>query len=69
MNILMETLKSFITGHVHSLDARFKFSAAHTCRSLLHSLEGYADANALTFTELTPAFCLNFEHHLLTTDR
>lgn len=62
----MKTLKSFIASHADGLEALFKFSAAHTCRSLLHSLEGYISLKRLTFGKLTPRFCLSFEHYLIT---
>ena len=38
--------------------------AEHTCRSMLHSLEEFANMEFVTFRELTAGFFLGFEHNL-----
>ena len=60
----MKTLKEGIITHADSLGELFKFSAEHTCRSMLHSLEGFANMELVTFKELTAGFFLGFEHYL-----
>ncbi len=60
----MKTLKEGIITHADSLGELFKFSAEHTCRSMLHSLEGFANMELVTFRELTAGFFLGFEHNL-----
>ena len=60
----MKTLKEGIITHADSLGELFKFSAEHTCRSMLHSLEGFANMEFVTFKELTAGFFLGFEHYL-----
>jgi len=61
----METLKDFIVAHADSLGGLFKFSAEHTCRSMLHSLEKFTDMELPDFKGLTAGFFLSFEHYLL----
>lgn len=61
----MTTLKSFIIAHADVLDDLFRFSAEHTCRSLLHSLESFADMEVLGFADLSAGLFMSFEHHLL----
>ena len=61
----MKTLKEGIVAHAEGLGELFKFSAEHTCRSILHSLEEFANIELLTFKELTAGFFLSFEHYLL----
>lgn len=61
----MKTLKEFIVAHAESLDDLFKFSAEHTCRSMLHSLEKFTDMELLSFKEVTAGVFLSFEHYLL----
>lgn len=61
----MTTLKSFIVAHADVLDNLFRFSAEHTCRSLLHSLESFTDMEVLGFADLTAGLFLSFEHYLL----
>ena len=61
----MKTLKEFIVAHADSLGDLFKFSAEHTCRSMLHSLERFADMGLPAFGDLTAGFFLSFEHYLL----
>ena len=60
----MKTLKEGIITHADSLGKLFKFSAEHTCRSMLHSLEEFANMELVTFKELTAGFFLGFEHYL-----
>ncbi len=60
----MKTLKEGIITHADSLGELFKFSAEHTCRSMLHSLEEFANMEFVTFKELTAGFFLGFEHYL-----
>ena len=60
----MKTLKEGIISHADGLGKLFKFSAEHTCRSMLHSLEGFANMEFVTFKELTAGFFLGFEHYL-----
>ena len=43
-------------AHADSLGKLFKFSAEHTCRSMLHSLEEFANMELVTFKELTAGF-------------
>ena len=57
----MKTLKEGIITHADSLGELFKFSAEHTCRSMLHSLEEFANMEFVTFKELTAGFFLGFE--------
>ena len=57
----MKTLKEGIVAHADGLGKLFKFSAEHTCRSMLHSLEGFANMEFVTFKELTAGFFLGFE--------
>ena len=45
----MKTLKESIVAHADSLNELFKFSAEHTCRSILHNLEEFANIELLTF--------------------
>ncbi|MFR9264078.1 MAG: hypothetical protein ACLVL2_29315 [Bacteroides cellulosilyticus] len=54
----MKTLKEGIVAHADGLGKLFKFSAEHTCRSMLHSLEGFANMELVTFRELTAGFFL-----------
>lgn len=61
----IKTLKEFIVAHAEDLGDLFKFSAEHTCRSILHSLEKFTDMELLGFKELPAGFSLNFEHYLL----
>ena len=61
----MKTLKEFIVAHAEDLGDLFKFSAEHTCRSMLHSLEKFTDMKFLSFKELTAGVFLSFEHYLL----
>ena len=51
----MKTLKEGIVAHADGLGKLFKFSAEHTCRSMLHSLEGFANMELVTFRERTAA--------------
>lgn len=60
----MKTLKEGIVAHAEGLGELFKFSAEHTCRSILHSLEEFANIELLTFKDLTAGFFLGFEHYL-----
>ena len=60
----MKTLKEGIIAHADGLGKLFKFSAEHTCRSMLHSLEEFANMELVTFKELTAGFFLGFEHYL-----
>ena len=60
----MKTLKEGIITHADSFGELFKFSAEHTCRSMLHSLEEFANMELVTFKELTAGFFLGFEHYL-----
>ena len=60
----MKTLKEGIVAHADSFGELFKFSAEHTCRSMLHSLEEFANMELVTFKELTAGFFLGFEHYL-----
>ena len=60
----MKTLKEGIVTHADGLGKLFKFSAEHTCRSMLHSLEGFTNMELVTFRELTAGFFLGFEHNL-----
>ena len=57
----MKTLKEGIVAHADSFGELFKFSAEHTCRSMLHSLEEFANMELVTFKELTAGFFLGFE--------
>ena len=52
-------------AHADDLGNLFKFSAEHTCRSVLHSLENFTDIEQLVIKNLTTGFFLNYEHHLL----
>lgn len=52
-------------AHADDLGNLFKFSAEHTCRSVLHSLEHFTDMEQLVIKNLTTGFFLNYEHHLL----
>lgn len=52
----MKTLKEGIVTHADGLGKLFKFSAEHTCRSMLHSLEGFTNMELVTFRELTAGF-------------
>lgn len=52
----MKTLKEGIVAHADSFGELFKFSAEHTCRSMLHSLEEFANMEFVTFKELTAGF-------------
>ena len=52
-------------AHANDLGNLFKFSAEHTCRSVLHSLENFTDIEQLVIKNLTTGFFLNYEHHLL----
>ena len=61
----IKTLKEFIIAHAETLDDLFKFSAEHTCRSMLHSLERFTDMELLDFRNLTAGVFLSFEHYLL----
>lgn len=61
----VKTLKEFIIAHAEALNDLFKFSAEHTCRSMLHRLERFTDMESLSFKELTAGLFLNFEHYLL----
>ena len=54
----MKTLKEGIITHADSLGELFKFSAEHTCRSILHSLEEFANWELVTFKVLTAGFFL-----------
>ena len=56
----MKTLKEGIVTHADGLGKLFKFSAEHTCRSMLHSLEGFTNMELVTFRELTAGFFLGF---------
>ena len=49
----MKTLKEGIIAHADGWGKLFKFSAEHTCRSMLHSLEEFANMEFVTFKELT----------------
>ena len=49
----MKTLKEVIVAHAEDLDDLFKFSAEHTCRSMLHSLERFTNMELLDFRNLT----------------
>ena len=60
----IKILKDGIIAHTNSLGKSFKFSAEHTCRSMLHSLEEFANMELVTFKELTAGFFLGFEHYL-----
>lgn len=60
----MKTLKEGIVAHADSLGELFKFSAEHTCRSMLNSLEGFTNIESLDFRNLTAGFLLSFEHYL-----
>ena len=60
----MKTLKEGIIAYADGLGKLFKFSAEHTCRSMLHSLEEFANMELVTFKELTAGFFLGFEHYL-----
>ena len=60
----IKTLKEGIITHADGLGKLFKFSAEHTCRSMLHSLEEFANMEFVTFKELTAEFFLGFEHYL-----
>ena len=60
----MKTLKEGIIAHADGLGKLFKFSAEHTCRSMLHSLEEFANMELVTFRKLTAGFFLGFEHYL-----
>ena len=60
----MKTLKEGIIAHADGLGKLFKFSAEHTCRSILHSLEEFANMELVTFRKLTAGFFLGFEHYL-----
>lgn len=64
----MKTLKEGIVIHADGLGKLFKFSAEHTCRSMLHSLEEFANMELVTFKELTAGFFLGFEHYLWASD-
>ena len=48
----MKTLKEGIITHADSLGELFKFSAEHTCRSMLHNLEGLTNMALVNFREL-----------------
>ena len=61
----MKTLKEYIVAHADGLGNLFKFSAEHTCRSMLHSLEQFTDMDLLDFKKLTAGIFLSFEHYLL----
>ena len=61
----MKTLKEVIVAHAEDLDDLFKFSAEHTCRSMLHSLERFTNMELLDFRNLTAGVLLSFEHYLL----
>ena len=54
----IKILKEGIVAHADSLGKLFKFSAEHTCRSMLHSLEEFANMELVTFKELTAGFFL-----------
>ena len=56
----MKTLKEGIVTHADGLGKLFKFSAEHTCRSMLHSLEKFANMELVTFKELTAGFFVGF---------
>ncbi len=43
----IKTLKEFIVAHAEDLGDLFKFSAEHTCRSMLHRLEKFTDMKLL----------------------
>lgn len=60
----MKTLKDFVVAHADRLGSLFKFSAEHTCRSMLHSLEKFTNMEYLAFRDLTAGDFLGFEHHL-----
>ncbi len=60
----MKTLKEGIVAHANSFGELFKFSAEHTCRSMLNSLEGFTNIESLDFRNLTAGFLLSFEHYL-----
>ena len=60
----MKTLKEGIVDHANSFGELFKFSAEHTCRSMLNSLEGFTNIESLDFRNLTAGFLLSFEHYL-----
>ncbi len=61
----MKTLQKYIVAHAEDLGDLFKFSAEHTCRSMLHSLKKFTDMELLNFKELTTGVLLSFEHYLL----
>ena len=61
----MKTLKEVIVAHAEDLDDLFKFSAEHTCRSMLHSLERFTNMELLDFRNLAAGVLLSFEHYLL----
>ena len=61
----MKTLNEAIIAHAETLDDLFKFSAEHTCRSMLHSLEKFTDMEMLGAKEVTAGVFLSFEHYLL----
>ena len=61
----MKTLKEAIVAHAERLGGLFKFSAEHTCRSMLHSLEKFTDMEVLGAKEVTAGVFLSFEHYLL----
>ena len=45
----IKILKEGIVAHADSLGKLFKFSAEHTCRSMLHSLEEFANMELVTW--------------------
>ncbi|EKU88356.1 tyrosine-type recombinase/integrase [Bacteroides oleiciplenus] len=61
----MKTLKEAIVAHAEGLGDLFKFSAEHTCWSMLHSLERFTDMEVLGAKEVTAGVFLSFEHYLL----
>lgn len=61
----MKTLKEAIVAHAEGLGGLFKFSAEHTCWSMLHSLERFTDMEVLGAKEVTAGVFLSFEHYLL----
>ena len=61
----MKTLKEAIVAHAEGLGSLFKFSAEHTCWSMLHSLERFTDMEVLGAKEVTAGVFLSFEHYLL----
>ena len=61
----MKTLKEAIVVHAEGLGGLFKFSAEHTCWSMLHSLERFTDMEVLGAKEVTAGVFLSFEHYLL----